>query len=310
MKKMKKALAATPEQAPPLDKARPCRAFLLYSARLTGVFRGPDGRQLSRAAGTILACGGLSWASWSPSCFGVPPAWRGCSRRGSGADAGVAAAHRAIQLPASDGMPLFGRGLYWVDAQGGRAHRRGRGRRTAPCPGRLRQREQAERQRGGAMWLRFDAAAPAGQHWYVEVASSVHDHDPAVLPQPAGAWVVQQGGHLRADRAWPVPGRLPTFALAMDDPRTVRYWLRVEDNAADFAAPVACSARTQLQDSREDEQFLFGAYAGIAVLVIVAALANGLLFRDRAFARLRPRTACCSPRANSRAPASAPSTSG
>ena len=98
-----------------------------------------------------------------------------------------------------------------------------------------------------------------------------------------GNWVVQQSGTAHAVSDWSVPGRLPTFALAFDDARPVRYWVRVQDDRADLSAPATLLREEALQQSREREQFLFGAYFGLAALVTLAALGNGLLYRDRGF---------------------------
>jgi diguanylate cyclase (GGDEF)-like protein len=95
--------------------------------------------------------------------------------------------------------------------------------------------------------------------------------------------VVQDAGTTHAVSDWAVPGRLPTFALAIGDPRPVRYWVRVEDDRADFSAPTVLLREEALQASREREQFLFGAYFGLFALVTIAALGNGLIYRDRGF---------------------------
>ncbi len=207
----------------------------------------------------------------------------GAAARAAPADAGVAAVTPPIQLSGQEVVPLFGRSLYWVDRQA-MLRVDDIEARADSLPWKLRQREQTDRQRGGAMWLRFDATAPVGQHWYIELATSVHSHIEMFYRDAQGRWVVQEAGISVPVAQWPVPGRLPTFALAADDGRMVHYWLRVEDDRYEFAAPAALLREDALQDSREDEQFLFGSYAGIAILVIFAALANAILFRDRPFA--------------------------
>jgi diguanylate cyclase (GGDEF)-like protein len=187
-----------------------------------------------------------------------------------------------IQLSGRNFMPLFGRSSYWLEANGTRSIDQVEADDRL-ITWRVRERARPERQHGGVFWLRFDASVPVGEHWFVEVASSIHDRIELFYRDRKGQWVRQEAGTSVPTSAWPVPGRVPTFALAADDPAPVRYWLRVEDDRDNFSAPVSLFREDELQDSREDEQFLFGAYSGIAVLVIVAALANGLLFRDRAF---------------------------
>jgi two-component system, sensor histidine kinase LadS len=98
-----------------------------------------------------------------------------------------------------------------------------------------------------------------------------------------GTWIRQQAGTTHPVFEWSVPGRLPTFALAIDDPGPVRYWVRVQDDRADLSAPATLLREEAVQSSREREQFLFGTYFGLAALIIIAALVNGLLYRDRGF---------------------------
>jgi diguanylate cyclase (GGDEF)-like protein len=195
---------------------------------------------------------------------------------------GAAAQTETIEVAGRNFAPLFGRSAYWIDTEGTRRIEDIEAEDRS-LPWRVRERQHAQRPHGGTQWIRFDAAVPAGERWYLEVGSSIHDHVQLFYRDRAGRWVTQEAGTSVPTAQWPVPGRLPTFALASDDPHPVRYWLRVEDDRADFAAPINLFREDELQDSREDEQFLFGAYAGIASLVIIAALANGLIFRDRAF---------------------------
>ena len=93
----------------------------------------------------------------------------------------------------------------------------------------------------------------------------------------------QEAGTALSVTDWSVPGRLPTFRMVDDDPRPVRYWLRIEDDRSDFVAPVVLLREDALHASRELEQFMLGSYFGLATLLGVAALANGLAFRDKAF---------------------------
>ena len=46
-----------------------------------------------------------------------------------------------------------------------------------------------------------------------------------------------------------MPGRYPTFALAQNEPRVVRYWMRVENTRLDFAAPAIAVDRIEQRGS-------------------------------------------------------------
>jgi diguanylate cyclase (GGDEF)-like protein len=52
----------------------------------------------------------------------------------------------------------------------------------------------------------------------------------------------------------------------------------------DFAAPLVLYSQPQLLADREREQFLFGAYFGVAILLALVSVANAVLWRDRNFA--------------------------
>ena len=178
--------------------------------------------------------------------------------------------------------PLSGKSVYWYDPTGTATIQAVEGSADT-LPWRVRKREPHDRVQGGAYWFQFEASAPMGEHWYLELNTAFYDHVEMFYRDRRGNWVVQQSGTTHAVSEWSVPGRLPTFALAIDESQPVRYWVRVQDDRADLSAPATLLREEALQASREREQFLFGTYFGLAALVIVAAFVNGLLYRDRAF---------------------------
>lgn len=187
-----------------------------------------------------------------------------------------------IDLAGQSVVQLHGRSISWLDGDGAAGVDQVEAAGDS-LPWRTRRREHHARLEGGALWIQFEAATPADQHWYVEVAGSIYDHVQLYYRDAAGAWVVQQAGTTEEVARWAIPGRLPTFALANDGGRPVRYWLRVADEREDFSAPVTLLREDALLASREREQFLFGAYFGLAALVAAAAFVIGSVFRDRAF---------------------------
>lgn len=201
-----------------------------------------------------------------------------------GAATAVAADEAAsrIVLTHRAAAPLNGHSAFWMDATAAKRVEQVEAEANA-LPWLVRRRDHQNRLEGGALWIRFEAVVPTGEHWYLEVGAAIYDKVQLYYRNQAGAWVVQEAGTSLSVADWAVPGRTPTFALAVDDPRPVVYWLRVEDERADFSAPLTLFREDALQTSREQEQFLFGAYFGLAGLVALAALANGLAFRDKAF---------------------------
>lgn len=187
-----------------------------------------------------------------------------------------------IDLAGQSVVHLNGRSIGWTDDNAAMSVQQLEASADA-LPWRTRRREHQAHLEGSALWIQFEAAAPAREHWYVEVGASIYDHVQLYYRDAAGAWVMQQAGTTEEVAQWAIPGRLPTFALATDNAGPVRYWLRVADARADFAAPVTLFREDALQASREREQFLFGAYFGLAALVAAAAFVIGSVFRDRAF---------------------------
>lgn len=137
---------------------------------------------------------------------------------------------------------------------------------------------------GKALWLQFDAAVTDGGRWYLELASSGLDRSQLFYRDAAGRWVEQEAGDTRPVSKWPLPGRVPTFELAGQDGKPVRYWVRIEHARSNFAAPVSLYSQGALLASREREQFLLGAYFGLAALIAFVSIANAAVHRDRNFA--------------------------
>lgn len=220
-----------------------------------------------RALGAVLL--------WCASC------WSGAAAS-LPADAPPPVTAATIALADVSPVRLEGRSLYWIDRDGSRQVEQLESG-AEPVPWRVRRRDQQDRLHGGALWIQFEATVPAHQHWYLEIGASIYDRIQLFHRDRAGAWVVQEAGTSLQVSQWAVPGRLPTFALARDDPRPVRYWLRVAEERDDFSAPLNLYREDTLQGGREQSQFLYGAYFGLAALVALASLVNGIAFRDKAY---------------------------
>ena len=207
-----------------------------------------------------------------------------------GAESGVPAAEGSVPARAarialggdSPWSPLLGKAVYWFDATG-TASIDSVEAGAESLPWRIRRREPHDRVMGGAYWMQFEATAPPTEHWYLELNTAYYDNVEMFYRDRRGNWVAQQSGTSHAVSDWSIPGRLPTFALAFDDARPVRYWVRVQDDRSDLSAPAMLLREEAMQSSREQEQFLFGTYFGLAALLTLAALANGVLYRDRGF---------------------------
>ena len=183
--------------------------------------------------------------------------------------------------PGLDGLPLHGRSRFWIDDTGSKTADEVEAAAEL-LPWAPRDADRQYRLDGKAMWVQFDAFAAGEGRWYLEVGASGVDRAQLFSRDAAGQWVAQEAGDTRPVSEWPLPGRVPTFELS-HEPRTVRYWLRIEHARVDFAAPLLLYDQGRLLAVREREQFLLGAYFGLAALITLVAVANGLAYRDRAF---------------------------
>lgn len=200
----------------------------------------------------------------------------------AGAQAPAPALPPPIVIDDEDMVSLNRRSAYWVDTQG-RAGSQALQADADAAPWRLRARDQQSWASGGVLWVAFEVKLPRGERWYLEVGTSGHAKVQLFHRGRGGEWIVQHAGTDLPVSHWPVQGRLPTFRLDGGRDEAVRYWLRVEDERDEFIAPLQLLREDALRKQREAEQFLFGAYFGLALLVLLASLAHGIAWRDRGF---------------------------
>lgn len=183
--------------------------------------------------------------------------------------------------PASGSMPLDGHAVFWIEPTQTRTAEEieaaGPAIGWAPLVGGRQYRVD-----GRALWIRFRAQVRGDERWYVAVGSSGIDRVQLFHRATDGRWVVEEAGDTRPVSQWPLPGRVPTFELAGGD-APVTYFLRIEHERVDYAAPITLYSQSALVAVREREQFLLGAYFGVAALLALVALANAFAHRDRNF---------------------------
>ncbi len=181
-------------------------------------------------------------------------------------------------------VPLADRSVAWVDESGQMGIDEVEAR-AASLP--FAPRERTHRVRlgtHGALWVRFDAwTQDTGSHWELELARSGTDRISLYHRQADGRWQEQHAGDRIAVRDWASPDRYPVFSLDMrtDDP--VTYWVRIEHARVPYSGELFIHSHGQLRQLRIQQQFLLGAYFGMALLLTAVAVANGLVFRDRSF---------------------------
>ncbi|MDB5946066.1 MAG: diguanylate cyclase [Ramlibacter sp.] len=184
--------------------------------------------------------------------------------------------------PQTQTVPLDGRSLYWIDptrqATADQVEAAG-----DTLPWAIRERNRQYNIDDKALWFRFDTVAHDDGRWYLELASSGLNRAQLFYRREDGRWAQQEAGASRAVSEWPLPGRVPTFELDRLAGKRVRYYVRVEQTRVDFAAPVAIYNQRSLLAVREREQFLLGAYFGLAALIAFVTFANAIVNRDRNF---------------------------
>ena len=147
-----------------------------------------------------------------------------------------------------------------------------------------RQRNARYRINDKALWIRFDAVVPDDNRWYLELGSSSIHRVQLFYRHPDGRWLTQEAGQARPVSSWPLPGRLPTFELASGSPQPIRYYLRAEQSRFDFSSSLVIHNQAALLTSQLSEQFMFGAFFGLAALIGLLAFVNAVVHRDRSFA--------------------------
>jgi diguanylate cyclase (GGDEF)-like protein len=138
---------------------------------------------------------------------------------------------------------------------------------------------------GQVLWIRFNAMQPdLSQRWALEVSSAGVDSVSLHYRNTAGNWVEQKAGDSVPVNRWPRPDRFPVFDLDTEQTRPVTYFIRIEHARTPFSAPVFIYSHPALLAQRMQEQFLLGAYFGLAVLMALVAIAYAVAFSDRSFA--------------------------
>lgn len=149
----------------------------------------------------------------------------------------------------------------------------------------LRRGERFQVADGSVLWLRFDVQLRTTEaRWELELARSGTDRISVYHQTADGSWAAQHAGDRLPVSAWTSPDRFPVFSLDADPYRTIRYWVRVEHARVPFSGSWWVRDHRDLREQRIQEQFLLGAYFGMALLLVVVASANAVVFRDPSFA--------------------------
>jgi diguanylate cyclase (GGDEF)-like protein len=186
---------------------------------------------------------------------------------------------------AQDRVPLAQRSLFWVDPTG-----------------QLSAQEVAQQQDSlpfavrspkhrlligpqAVLWVRFDAwVKDTTAHWEVELTHSGIDLVSLYYQHPNGDWHAQHAGDSIPVHNWASPDRYPVFALDARTDAPTTYWIRIQHARVPFSGEFFVHRHSHLREQRITQQFMLGAYFGMALLLTVVAVVNALVFRDLSFA--------------------------
>jgi diguanylate cyclase (GGDEF)-like protein len=136
----------------------------------------------------------------------------------------------------------------------------------------------------GAAWFVFDAVSNSSDtHWRLVVPLAGADIVKLYYRGQDGQWVTQQAGDRIAISDWTQPGRYPVFSMAQRTGQQVRYFVKVEHVQVPYSTLPKIMGEVQLFSTMLSEHILMGAYFGLALLVVVLALANTFTYRDAGF---------------------------
>ncbi|MDP1780859.1 MAG: 7TM diverse intracellular signaling domain-containing protein [Hydrogenophaga sp.] len=182
-------------------------------------------------------------------------------------------------------LSLAGRSSFWVDG-GGQLTVDQLEQLQAELPFSIRNRDnRLQLGPGAVLWVKFDArVVDTGTQWELELTHAGTDLVSLFHRQADGSWKAQHAGDRIAVRDWAYPDRYPVFALDPRADQTVTYWVRIEHARVPFSGELLVHNHNALRELRIQQQFLLGAYFGMALLLVATAVANALVFRDTSFA--------------------------
>ncbi|MDP2249082.1 MAG: 7TM diverse intracellular signaling domain-containing protein [Hydrogenophaga sp.] len=182
-------------------------------------------------------------------------------------------------------LSLAGRSSFWVDG-GGQLTVDQLEQLQAELPFSIRNRDnRLQLGPGAVLWVKFDArVVDTGTQWELELTHAGTDLVSLFHRQADGSWKAQHAGDRIAVRDWAYPDRYPVFALDPRADQTVTYWVRIEHARVPFSGELLVHNHSALRELRIQQQFLLGAYFGMAFLLVATAVANALVFRDTSFA--------------------------
>lgn len=247
--------------------------------------RPPAGRLIGKIALQLSLWAWMAIAGWAMAGH-TPANAQAETQKPVTPEAGSTPDHRRVAV--LDGneryIELAGRSYYWVDATGQWTVNQVESQAdTLP----FAVREPGHRVHLGqkaAMWVRFTTLHPDLQtHYELELARTSTDAVSLYYRNADGTWHEQHAGDVVPVARWPSPDRHPVFELDSERTGSKTYWVRIQHARVPFSGEFRILGQVELREERMTQQFMLGAYFGMAILLATVALVNSMVFRDSAF---------------------------
>ena len=136
-----------------------------------------------------------------------------------------------------------------------------------------------------SLWLHYRLVrARTGNHrWLLTFPMPALDHVTVYQQEAGGDWVGQSAGDTIAVASWPEPGRYPHFRLELPPGQPRDVYVRIRNlTPANF--PILLLTESAYDQRVQLEYLGLGLTFGALVLLIMACLAQSLVYRDRVYA--------------------------
>jgi len=185
------------------------------------------------------------------------------------------------QVPVID---LQASGLAWVDAQAeARIEQMAAGAyRASMTPAQANTIYRLGAQ--AALWQHYRFRKPAGarQDWMLEFPLPLLDRVTVFQQDKYGYWTDQTAGDTVPVSSWPEPGRYAHFHLLLPDNGVHEVYVRIQ-HVTQVNIPVHAIAATALNQNLQRDYLVIGVVCGALVLLIVAGVVQGWVYRDQAY---------------------------
>ena len=135
------------------------------------------------------------------------------------------------------------------------------------------------------LWLRIRVArSPQSRHdWRLSFPLPLLDSVTVFQKTAEGNWTAQVAGDTIANRDWPEGGRYPFFQLEVPPGEARDVYVSVQ-HISPVSIPIRISPETLHNQRMQWESMALGMIFGAMLLLIVACLTQGLVYRERSYA--------------------------